>query len=196
MSLLSGTIGNPSMSNPIRIFSAAVVATCLSVAPVLAEGGAGGFVHELKGGVLVHDVDNLWSGFSRENGFDINAEAIFSPSVNILGGDLRPALGASLSTSSDTSKVYLDARWEYGVDNGLFFAFGVGVAAHNGEQHLVNNDRKALGSQILFHIPIEVGYHIDNHHGISVYFDHVSNAYTQDENEGLDTLGLRYGYRF
>jgi len=179
--------------NSISIYC---LTTFLTIASASAQSTSDGIVHEIKGGVLIHDVDNMWSSFSRESGADINVEAIFTPSFKVLGGDLRPALGASINTSGDTSKLYLDGRWEYAVENGLFFAFGVGAAVHNGEQHLVRNDKKALGSKLLFHIPIEVGYHIDDHHGVSVYFDHISNAYTQDENEGLDTLGLRYGYRF
>ncbi len=155
-----------------------------------------GFIHEIKGGVLAHDVDNLWSHFSRENGVDLNVEAIFTPSFGIFGGAVRPALGASLNTRGDTSKIYLDARWEYQAENRLFFVVGVGGALHNGETRLVSEDKKALGSSLLFHIPLEFGYRFDAHHGLSIYFDHVSNAYTQDENEGLDTLGVRYGYRF
>jgi len=191
---------NEMASNPmytrIRATFFSFFALCLLSTPVLAGDAPDKFVHEIKGGALIHDVDNLWSNFSREDGIDLNIEAIFTPSVDVLGGTIRPALGASINTSGDTSKVYLDARWEYAATNGLFFAFGVGGAIHNGEERLVSNDQKALGSKVLFHIPIEVGYHIDAHHGVSVYFDHISNAYTQDENEGLDTLGLRYGYRF
>ncbi len=179
-----------------RALAIAVVVTLIPITSAFAENVAGGLVHEVKGGVLVHDMDNMWSSFRREGGADINAEVIFAPSLDILGGKVRPALGASVNTSGDTSKIYLDARWEYGADNGLFFAFGVGGAIHNGEEHLVSSNKKALGSKILFHIPIEIGYHIDTHHGVSVYFDHISNAYTQTENEGLDTLGLRYGYRY
>jgi hypothetical protein len=31
---------------------------------------------------------------------------------------------------------------------------------------------------------------------VSVYFEHTSNAYTEKFNEGLDRIGVRYGYRF
>jgi hypothetical protein len=55
---------------------------------------------------------------------------------------------------------------------------------------------KALGSRVLFHIPVEIGLRFDDHNSLSVYFEHTSNGYTQDFNEGLDRLGVRYGYRF
>ncbi|MCO6428593.1 acyloxyacyl hydrolase [Nitrosomonas communis] len=65
--------------------------------------------------------------------------------------------------------------------------------------NLEHNDRKTLGSQVLFRIPIEIGYRLGTRSALSVYFDHVSNASLADNNEGMDTfLGLdgRFGYRF
>jgi hypothetical protein len=57
-------------------------------------------------------------------------------------------------------------------------------------------DRKALGSRVLFHFPAEIGYRFDERNSLSVYFEHTSNGYTVHPNEGLDRLGIRYGYRF
>lgn len=152
--------------------------------------------HEISVGVLDHDTDNLWSGFSRESGVDINIEALFSPSFEVLGGAIRPALGASINTSGDTSKLYAGARWRYEFEQGVFFGVGLGGAVHNGDTDFESVDRKALGSKVLFHIPIEVGYRFADHYVASIYFDHVSNASLADANEGMDTLGVRFGYRF
>ncbi|MBF0587855.1 MAG: acyloxyacyl hydrolase [Magnetococcales bacterium] len=155
-----------------------------------------GMIHELKLGFLKHDVDNLWSSFSREEGWDINLEMSLTPSVELWGGLLRPALGGSLNHTGDTSKIYLDGRWERDLDNALYTSIGLGLALHDGEKKLVRNDRKALGSTLLIHVPLELGYRLDLHNSLSLYFDHMSNAYTQSENEGMDSLGIRYGYRF
>ena len=154
------------------------------------------WLHEVKIGVLHHDTPGLWSGFRRESGVDVNLEAIFSPQVGVLGGVIRPAFGGSVNTAGDTSKLYTGLRWQYEHVNGLFFGVGLGGAIHNGNLHLQHNDRKALGSRVLFHIPIEIGYRFDGKSALSIYFDHVSNAYLADVNEGMDTLGMRYGYRF
>jgi hypothetical protein len=78
----------------------------------------------------------------------------------------------------------------------LFFDLGLGAAVHDGNLDDRDPTRKALGSRVLFHIPLELGYRLDEHDSLSVYFEHTSNAYTQEFNEGLDRLGLRYGYRF
>lgn len=160
------------------------------------EWRAPGWLYETKFGVLHHDTGSLWSGFRRESGVDINLEAIFSPHAKLLGGAIRPAFGGSVNIAGDTSKLYTGFRWQYEHVNGMFVGIGLGGVIHNGKLGLQQNDRKALGSRVLFHIPIEIGCRFDASSALSVYFDHVSNANLADANEGMDTLGLRYGYRF
>jgi hypothetical protein len=160
------------------------------------DGGFAAWVNEVKVGVLYHDMDDLWSNFRLESGVDFNGELIFEPHVAFLGGAFRPAAGVSINSAGDTSKLYAGVRYQYELDGGLFFSVGGGGAVHDGHLTPGRNDRKALGSRLLFHIPLEAGYRFDNRHALSVYFDHVSNAFLADYNEGLDTLGMRYGYRF
>ena len=179
----------------VRTFLLAALAMVLLSRPDLAL--AGGIVDELKVGVLWHDVPNLWSGFQAEpNSADINVEALLSPSLAFLGGSIRPAIGGSISTVGATSDAYIDARWQYETPCGIFFGLGLGAAVHDGQLKLEDWDRKALGSRVLFHIPAEVGYRFDDHNSLSAYFEHMSNAYTVSPNEGMDRLGIRYGYRF
>jgi lipid A 3-O-deacylase len=150
---------------------------------------------ELRGGVLAHDVPGVWSGFRLERGVDINAE-LLGPGVAFLGGTLRPAIGGSVNTAGYTSKAYLDARWEIDLRYGVFFGLGLGAAIHDGNLDPTEPDRKALGSRVLFHIPFELGYRFDERQSISVYFEHMSNGSLADHNEALDSIGIRYGYRF
>jgi hypothetical protein len=181
--------------SPIRLLFALLLAAVVLLDPGMAL--AGQLVDELKIGVLWHDVPGLWSGFQAEpNSADINIEALLSPSVAFLGGTIRPALGASISTIGATSDAYIDARWQYETPSGIFFGLGLGAAVHDGQLQLEDWDRKALGSRVLFHIPAEVGYRFDDHNSLSAYFEHMSNAYTVSPNEGMDRLGIRYGYRF
>jgi lipid A 3-O-deacylase len=188
--------GGKSKRMSLRVLIVVLVAAVVLLDPVL-PAFADGFVQELKIGVLDHDVPNLWSGFRAEpDSADINIEAIFSPSVAFLGGTISPALGGSISTIGATSDVYLDARWQMEMGCGIFLGLGIGGAVHNGQLQLEDWDRKALGSRVLFHIPLEIGYRLDDHNSLSAYFEHMSNAYTVSPNEGLDRLGIRYGYRF
>ena len=162
-----------------------------------ATASAGDLFYAAKVGVLAHDVPDLWSGFQIEpDAADINIEIQFAPSASFLGGTLRPAAGATFNTNGDTSHAYVDARWQIEGPSSLFFAIGLGAAIHDGEIGPVDPNAKALGSRVLFHIPFEAGIHLDGHNDISFYFEHTSNAYTQTYNEGMDRLGLRYGYRF
>lgn len=173
----------------------AVLASAASLGPLPAR--ADGFLRELKIGGLYHDAPDLWSGFQLERrGVDVNIEALFGPHIALPWGTLRPALGASISTNGGTSRGYLDARWEIEGASGLFLALGIGGAVHDGRIGPTDADRKALGSRVLFHFPAELGWRWDGHSSVSIYFEHVSNGYTQDFNEGLDALGVRYGYRF
>ena len=163
----------------------------------IAEKNEVGYLHGIRAGVLAHDVDDLWSGTRKEGGVDLNSEIIFSrPSFSLMSGNLRPNLGLSINTQGDTSKLYGGILWELETKSGIFFNLGVGVAVHNGELDTNQEDKKSLGSRVLLRIPIEIGYSIAKHHQISILFDHISNAFLVDPNEGLDTLGLRYGYRF
>lgn len=179
--------------HPVRSAFALVITLAIA-APT--AGAADTPLHEIKLGVLAHDVDHLWSNLSREEGADLNAEVSFERSLRLWTGDIRPAVGVSLNTAGDTSKAYVDARWEVEPTDRMFLAIGAGVAIHDGDLDLESRDRKALGSRLLLHVPAEIGWRIDGHHAVSVFFDHVSNAWLAGPNEGMDTLGIRYGYRF
>ncbi len=156
-----------------------------------------GYVHRVVFGFLAHDVDHLWSGSKREGGVDINAEVVLrGPGVSIFSGNVRPNFGVSVNTQGDTSKLYAGFLWEIETRSGFFFNTGIGAAIHNGELDLWDNDKKALGSRVLFRIPFELGFQFTDTWSVSVMFDHVSNADLATDNEGMDTLGLRFGYRF
>jgi hypothetical protein len=157
----------------------------------------GPWLAELRGGALSHDTGGLWSGDHVEHGFDLNAELIFRRgTVPLRAGALRPHVGATWNSRSYTSKLYAGATWRLAADSGAFFELGLGAAIHDGKLETNDRDRKQLGSRLLFRVPIELGLAIGEHHSLSLFFDHLSNAGLADENEGLDTLGVRYGYRF
>ncbi|MGD8293349.1 MAG: acyloxyacyl hydrolase [Desulfobacterales bacterium] len=153
------------------------------------------WLYEIRMGILAHDV-TLWSRTREEGGVDVNAEFIFGfPGSELLSGVVYSNLGLSLNSRGDTSKAYAGLLWEYMWQSDIFFNLGLGLAVHDGQLDS-SDDKKALGSRILFRIPIEFGLLFTERQGVSVMFDHVSNAYLADPNEGLDTIGVRYIYRF
>jgi len=152
---------------------------------------------EIRGGVFAHDVGKLWSHTRKEGGIDFNTEVIFGrPHFQFLSGLVRINLGGSIHSRRETSKLYAGLLWEYQTRWGLLLDLGFGLAVHTGELESDNMSRKWLGSRFLFRTAIEVGYALDEHHRISILFDHISNANLAVPNEGMDTLGIRYGYRF
>lgn len=181
----------------MKRLASAIAFACAVVSTAGPATAGGGLVYELKGGILGHDVPDLWSGFQLErDAADINLEVMFRPGLPFLGGVIRPAVGGTFNLRGDTSHGYIDARWQYETIWGLYFGVGLGAAIHDGHLAPDSDFHKALGSRLLFHIPAEVGFRFDRHNSLSLYFEHTSNAYTQDFNEGMDRVGIRYGYRF
>jgi hypothetical protein len=157
----------------------------------------GGIFREIRIGLLIHDVDYLWSNMHIEGGIDFNAEVLFSvPRIRIFSGIILPNLGLTINDRGNTSKVYLGFLWEWVFRNGFFLDLGLGAAVHNGELSPPAENRKLLGSRVLFRIPFEMGFRVSRRLRLSLMFSHVSNGYTAEYNEGLDVLGLRLGYIF
>ncbi|HSO09405.1 MAG TPA: acyloxyacyl hydrolase, partial [Desulfoprunum sp.] len=175
-----------------------VSSSCLLLMPPVADAADNsGLLHEIRVGVLDHDTNNLWSGSSYEGGTDVSAEIVLTPAYVLWNGHIRPNLGVAVNDSGATSKIYSGGVWQILQRNGWILDLGAGLAVHDGE---IDNpkavNRKELGSRILFHVSLELGYPLSAHNRIYLMFDHVSNGYTADPNEGLDTLGIRYGYLF
>ncbi|MBI9087371.1 MAG: acyloxyacyl hydrolase [Desulfobacterales bacterium] len=154
-------------------------------------------IHEIRFGILSHDVDRLWSGSRKESGVDTNLEILFlRPTFSLGAGVVRPNLGFSLNDRNQTSKLYAGGLWEIRSQFGAFLNLGLGMAVHDGALRIDGSGKKPLGARVLFRVPIEVGVVLGRHHRLSLAFDHVSNAYLATPNNGMDTLGFRYGYIF
>jgi lipid A 3-O-deacylase len=161
--------------------------------PAVAD-SAPGILHQVKIGLLKHD-PALWARHSKEEGVDLNLNVVFNYDlVDLIGGTLRPYAGTSLSLSGDTSRFHAGLVWQYTIGP-VFLDLGLGATVHNGHLERPGPDRKALGSRVLFHIPVEVGFVISDHHRIGAYFEHSSNAHLAEPNSGIDAIGLRYTYK-
>jgi hypothetical protein len=154
-------------------------------------------LHGCRIGLLDHDVNGLWSGSRAEGGFDVNAEIVFTkPGLILWRGSILPNLGVTVNNQGDTSTLYGGFIWEFVSKAGVFFSTGLGLAVHNGELETNDDQEKALGSRLLFRVPLEIGVTVGKRHRISILFAHISNAYLADPNEGLDVVGVRYGLQF
>jgi len=194
----------------LAVFGCLVVAVVAAPRAARAEGAAAGplwgFVSELRVGVLSHDMlfpsprklflpDPFRHHF--ETGASVNGEILFaSPSFLWVIGSPRPRVGGSINTQGYTNTAYLDLDWEYRFRMGLFVEGFFGGAVHDGKLLEGNPHWAELGSRFLFHLGLEMGWRLWQRHGLSLYWEHMSNSAFAAKNQGMDSMGLRYGYRF
>ncbi len=153
-------------------------------------------ISEIKGGVLAHDANFL--GSSKEHGADINLEVLFdTPDILRPLWAPRPHVGVHVNTVGDTSQAYAGLTWTLRSDSfPIWAAASLGGTIHTGETGRGDRDEKELGSRALFRESLEIGYDINQRLNVSLIVDHASNASLADENEGLNNVGVRFGYRF
>ena len=161
------------------------------------SGDSGGFLSEIKIGALAHDRGRVSN--NKEDGVTAHVELRFvSPDVLKFIGAPFPHIGVNINTPGDTNSVWLGMVWEKQFGKGLFAGFSLGGAYHDGDndQNSAPLDRKELGCNPLFRLAVNVGWRFDKNHSIDLLLDHLSNAKLCDTNEGLENVGVRYGYRF
>ncbi len=169
--------------------------------------GLDGFLSEVRLGALDHDLGLF--GSQRESGLNLNMELLFvAPGVFEIIWLPRPHFGVTVNTEDDTSFLYTGFTWDianiaertfgWKVWEPLLIEGVLGLALHNGELSLSSGQTsaKALGCRVLFREALSVGVRFWTYHSLSLSLDHISNAGICSDNDGLETLGIRYGYRF
>ena len=160
------------------------------------------WIDEGKLDLLAHDVP---IGVHRiEHGVDFNGEILFT-SPDFLRSILapRPHLGVSLNSAGQTDIAYFGLTWAADIwsnllkpQDGVFATLGLGGAVHDGPNENAGSGRLGLGTRLLFHESVELGYRLSPPISVSLYLDHVSNADIGLHNPGLTNLGLRAGFKF
>jgi hypothetical protein len=166
---------------------------------------------EIKLGVWDHDVHFLGG---KEHGVDINPELIlWSPVTDDMIAEAppwlrwalqpRPTVGAAFNTAGDTDQYYVGATWSWFLmqniinpGDGIVLGYFFGPGFNDGLIQSNTSDRKALGSNILFREALDLGYQINASWEISAYIDHISNGGLAKENQSINDVGLRLGFRF
>ena len=106
-------------------------------------------------------------------------------------------IGTTINFEGNTSKAYAGARWQWELPPAACSSpWASASPSTTARPSRSDPEAKQLGRRVLFHRSIEIGYRFDAHRSVSLFFEHISNASTADKNQGLDTLGVRYGYRF
>jgi lipid A 3-O-deacylase len=157
-----------------------------------------GYISMVELGVANHD-DNSIFARKKEPGVDFGGEIRFLP-IDWLDfmASPRPNIGFHINNKNATNQVYTGIVWEFWFFKDFFVdpAFGL---SFNDNHHLAGGPPKTkqLGSNVLFREAVELGWNFYGPHSVSVLLDHISQGHIlAKENEGMNTLGLQYGYRF
>ena len=173
----------------------------------LSAGIAGGamaqtrVVDEVLFGGFQHDTNFLAS--QREHGADVNLEVRFvSPDFLKFVWSPRLFIGGLVNTEGSTSQGYFGFGWDmtlsralFRPDDSIFFRLDLGGSVN--DEKTINGDRthKALGSHILFRESVDFGYHWTPTWSTMISFNHISNASLAKHNQGMNDLGLRFGFK-
>jgi lipid A 3-O-deacylase len=159
------------------------------------SGAAAGPVDEVDIGILAHDVPI--GDDHREEGADINGEVLFvSPALLAPIWSPRPHIGVTVNTIGKNSWAYAGLTWTVPIGEMFFGNLGLGGAIHDGPDSSVARDHIGLGTRVLFHESVELGYRFMPAWNAGVYIEHVSNADLGSHNPGITDLGLRLGHSF
>lgn len=180
----------------IAMLVAVIVAVAGVILPVdTAQAERRSPLKELVVGYGSHDVGVF--GRKKEGGGDVNMELRFLPFEFALWRWIfspTPHIGLHFNTAGDTNQVFIGGNWLFDIGAGFFAGGSLGFAAHDGELDSDTRGRKDLGMSILFRESIEIGYRFNEGNAISLMLDHISNASIDDQNEGMDTVGVRYAF--
>lgn len=150
---------------------------------------------ELRLGLLAHNKGPIAS--ETEDGPDITL-AYYHPLKQYRWGGLYAHLGAVINTADGTSYLFsgLNPKWQLGASP-WYFESGFGLASHDGDLEKESPKRREMGSRTLFHIEFTLAYQLSTCCSAGLYMDHISNGsiLNDNNNRGLDTYGIRLGWR-
>lgn len=194
----------PARASDVTPAKRAVVSAAAAPAsgPPRAATGKGSGLSEVRVGVLKHAV--AFGHTAKEGGIDGNVEALFvSPDWLAWAWSPRPHLGFTGNASkTNTDFLYAGLTWEWMFRDRLFIDLGLGISVHDGmlDNSMIEGkarfDRREFGCRALFREYLELGYRFLERHSLSLMWAHYSHgSLCNEENEGIDIAGLRYGLR-
>jgi lipid A 3-O-deacylase len=203
--LAAGLAAGPAAAGPWTYDMAPLLAASAAPSPAAAQAAPAGspaarpgegVVSEVRLGAMYHDA-GIFGQNKEDDVIDANLEILFgSPRFLRFLWSPRPHVGATYAPGGNTtSQAYFGLAWQYAFWRGAFVEGSLGGAVHDGSRSGAA-DQKALGCHLLFRESVSLGYTFASRHSLMVTLDHVSNANLCDSNDGLDTVGVRYGYRF
>jgi lipid A 3-O-deacylase len=175
-------------------------------APGIAVADDQSIIDEVRFGVYDHDASVL--GHQKETGADLGNEVLFtSPSFLSVIWSPRPIIGYLINTSGETSQAYAGLTWTWNFaenvlreNDGFYVELTEGPGWNDGKINvtgpIASQQRKSLGSNVLFREDLDIGYRITPQWSVALSYNHISNADLATRNEGLNDIGARIGFKF
>jgi lipid A 3-O-deacylase len=168
-------------------------------------------VDEVHVGVMAHNicVTNCKNA-DKEDGPNVEFQISFdSPGFLHWAGSPQPYVMASVNTAGNTSFGGVGLEWRWNFADRWALEPGVGIVVHDGE---VNNpyangtpeaadfaeDHVLLGSETLFRTSLALTHDFEGPWEMQILFEHLSHGQilASGRNQGLDEIGIRFGYQF
>jgi lipid A 3-O-deacylase len=180
-------------------------------AALLMAPAANAGVDEVHVGVMAHNIcvincDNA----DKEDGPNVEFQVSFdSPGFLEWAASPQPYLMVSVNTAGNTSFAGAGLEWRWNFADKWALEPGLGIVAHDGESDnpFANGTQAAedfsnahvlLGSDVLFRTSLGLAYDFDGPWEAQVFYEHLSHGQilATGRNQGLDELGIRFGYQF
>jgi lipid A 3-O-deacylase len=180
-------------------------------AALLMAPAANAGVNEIHVGVMDHNicVTNCKNA-DKEDGPNVEFQVSFdSPGFLSWAGSPQPYLMASFNTGGDTSFAGAGLEWRWNFAGNWALEPGVGVVIHDGETNnpfangtpeaaAFSDEHVLLGSDVLFRTSLGLTYDFEGPWEAQIFYEHLSHGqiFASGRNQGLDELGVRFGYQF
>jgi lipid A 3-O-deacylase len=168
-------------------------------------------VDEVHVGVMQHNicVTNCKNA-DKEDGPNVHFQVSFdSPQFLNWAGSPQPYVMASVNTAGETSFGGVGLEWRWNFAGNWALEPGLGVVVHDGQvdNPFPNGSQAAadfaeehvlLGSEALFRTSLGLTYDFEGPWEAQILFEHLSHGQilASGRNQGLDELGIRFGYQF
>lgn len=162
-------------------------------------------VDEVRAGAMLHGVElgggPLFSSIHFDRLEDVNFEVLFrSPQIDAFEwlGSPRPAIGGTINTKGLENMVHANLNWHVPLgDTPFFVEGGLGLSLASGYDSGAPSGYRDLGCNVLAYMQGSVGMDLGQNWDVMATFEHSSHGWIcGTNNDGLNGLGLRVGYKF
>lgn len=157
-------------------------------------------VSEVRGGIFLHQF--VGPKAADERSASLNAELLFNgpwgpPVSGFVNKLIRPRLmvGGTVNTAGYTSFAYGGLDWDFALSERWVLDLGLGVGVSNGKTEDVPG-RINVGCSAGVFGQLGLGYRLTERWSVMGTAQHISNGGLCEPNHGINTLGVRAGYRF